>query len=261
MAVLAGPALAQTPGTPAAPPAAEAALTPAQRQEVLRILREALRTDPTILSEALRENPLVLRDAFEALRDLDQRDREGAARAVIAQQGDALFRDPADPVRGNPNGAVTLVEFFDARCPYCKQLHLAMGDLVRRNPDVRVVLKDLPVLGPNSVLAARALLAAQRQGRYDALQSALLRLREEPTETVIRREAERVGLDWTRLRREMDDPAIAARIAANRRLAEALRIEGTPAVVVGETLIPGAVDLATLERLVAEQRDKARRGG
>ena len=78
---------------------------------------------------------------------------------------------------------------------------------------------------------------------------------------MIRREAERVGLDWTRLRREMDDPAIAARIAANRRLAEALRIEGTPAVVVGETLIPGAVDLATLERLVAEQRDKARRGG
>jgi protein-disulfide isomerase len=276
MALLAGPALAQPAGGPAggpaapaqAPAAAEGALTPAQRREVLEILREALRADPSILSEALRENPLILRDAFEALRDLDQRDREGAARAAIAQHGDALFRDPADPVRGNPNGTVTLVEFFDVRCPYCKQLHGVMNELVRRNPDVRVVLKDLPVLGPNSVLGARALLAAQRQGRYEALHAALMRLREDPTEAVLRREAERAGIDWARLRREMDDPAIQARLSANRRLAEALRIEGTPALVVGETLIPGAVDLATLERLVGEQREQqarreppARRGG
>lgn len=257
LALLAGPALAQ----PAATPAAEGALTPAQRGEVIGILREALRSDPSILGEALRANPLVLRDAFEALREAETRDRDGAARAAIAQHNDALFRDPADPVRGNPGAPITLVEFFDVRCPYCKQLHLAMGDLVRRNPDVRVVLKDLPVLGPNSVLAARALLAAQRQGKYEALHGALLRLREDPTEPVIRREAEKAGLDWPRLRREMDDPGIAARIAANRRLAEALRLEGTPAVVVGETLIPGAVDLATLERLVGEQRERARRGG
>ena len=233
--------------------------------EVLRanpsIIGEVLRANPSIIGDVLRANPAILRDAFEALRDAEQRDRAGAARAAIAQMGDALFRDPADPARGNPAAPVTLVEFFDARCPYCKQLHVAMTEFVRRNPDVRVVLKDLPVLGPNSTLAARALLAAQRQGKYDALHAGLMRLREDLTEAVLRREVERVGLDWSRLRREMDDPAIARRLEANRRLAEALQIEGTPALVVGDTLIPGAVDLPVLERLVAEQREKLRRGG
>ena len=225
------------------------------------ILGNALRENPAILGDALRENPAILRDAFEALQVLEMQDRETAAREAIGQNREALFRDPADPVRGNPAGAVTLVEFFDARCPYCKQLDTAMAELVRRNPDVRVVLKDLPVLGPNSVVAARALLAAQRQGRYGPLHAALMKLREDLTEPVIRREAEKVGIDWTRLRREMDDPAIADRIARNRRMAELLRIEGTPAVVVGDTLLPGAVDLATLERLVETERTKARRGG
>jgi protein-disulfide isomerase len=79
-------------------------------------------------------------------------------------------------------------------------------------------------------------------------------MRGEPTEPALKREAERVGLDWPRLRRDMDDPAIEARIQRNMRLAQALRIEGTPAILIGDTLIPGAVDLATLEQLVAEAR-------
>jgi protein-disulfide isomerase len=280
LAALALPAAAQTPAaappaTPSSPPAASTAapattaspapatpaFSPEQRREIVGILREALRADPSILGEALRANPLVLRGAFEALQALEAQDREAVVRAAIADNRDALFRDPADPVRGNPEGAVTLVEFFDVRCPYCKQLNIAMGDLVRRNPDVRVVLKDLPVLGPNSLLAARALIAAQRQDKYRPLHDALMKLREDPVETVIRREAEKLGIDWARLRRDMDDPATARRVAENRRLAEALRLEGTPAVVVGDTLLPGAVDLATLERLVAEERAKARRGG
>jgi protein-disulfide isomerase len=219
--------------------------TPEQRREIVEILREALVADPSIL-----------REAFEALQEAETRERETAQRAAIAAQAEALFRDPADPVKGNPQGAVTLVEFLDARCGYCKQMHPAMEELVRRNRDVRVVMKDLPVLGPNSVLASRALLAAQRQGKYGALQDALLRLREEPTEPVLKREAERVGLDWPRLRREMDDPAVQRRLEANMRLARALRIEGTPALVVGETLVPGAVDLAALERMVAEERTR-----
>jgi protein-disulfide isomerase len=116
------------------------------------------------------------------------------------------------------------------------------------------VLKDLPILGPYSLLASRALLAAQGQGKYTELQEALMRLREEPTEPLLKREAEKLGLDWSRLRREMDDPAIRLRLEANTKLAGALRIEGTPALIIGDKLVPGAVDLATLERLVAEAR-------
>ena len=226
-------------------PAAAEGFTPGQRQEIIGILRDALKQDPSILREAL-----------EALEAADAQGRQGAARAAIAAHAEALFRDPADPVKGNPQGAVTIVEFFDARCGYCKQLQPAIDQLLRRQPDVRLVLKDLPILGPNSVLASRALLAAQRQGKYAALHDALLKLRDDPAEPVLRREAERLGLDWARLRRDMDDPGVQSRLAANIRLAQALRIEGTPALLIGETLIPGAIDLATLERLVAEARQR-----
>jgi protein-disulfide isomerase len=129
-----------------------------------------------------------------------------------------------------------------------------MEQLLARERDVRVVLKDLPILGPNSVLAARALLAAQRQNAYGPLYDALMRLREDTTEPVLRREAERLRLDWTRLRREMDEPAVTARIERNVALARALEIQGTPAIVVGTTILPGAADLATLQALVARAR-------
>jgi protein-disulfide isomerase len=273
LALLAGtPARAQAPAAAGPGTPAPTDFTAEQREAIRDLLREVLRTDPSILRDALRRDPsilrealvaepLVLRDALEALQEAEAREREGMARIAIADNAEALFRDPASPVKGNPQGAVTLVEFFDARCGYCKQMHPAMEELVRRQRDLRVVMKDLPVLGPNSVLAARALLAAQRQGRYGALQDALLRLREDTTEPVLKREAERVGLDWARLRREMDDPEIQRQLEANLRLARALRIEGTPALVVGETLVPGAVDLATLERLVAEERARVASAG
>jgi protein-disulfide isomerase len=217
--------------------------TEAQRAEIVDILRRALREDASIL-----------RDAIGGLEAAEQAARQAAQRDALTAQAAALFRDAADPVKGNPRGDVTLVEFFDARCGYCKQLHPTMEALIRRDPNLRVVMKDLPILGPTSVLASRALLAAQRQGRYGPLYDALMALRVEPTEAVIRQQAERAGLDWARLRRDMDDPAVQARIETNLRLAQALGIEGTPALVVGTTLVPGAVDLPALERLVAEAR-------
>ena len=239
-------ALATAPAAGPGPTFAQGGFTEAQRAEIVGILRDALRSDPSILREAL-----------EKLEAAEQRDREGAARAAIAVHAEALFRDPADPSKGNPQGAVTVVEFFDPRCGYCKRMRPVVEELLRRQRDVRWVMKDLPILGPSSVLASRALLAAQRQGRYAELHDAVLRLREEPAEPVLRREAERAGLDWARLKRDMEDPAVQRRIEANTRLAQALGIQGTPAMVVGETLVPGAVDLAALERQVAEARTAA----
>jgi protein-disulfide isomerase len=233
-----GAALAQG-GTPG--------FTPAQRAEIVEILRQALREDPSIL-----------RDALADLEAFETRGRDEQRRGAIQRQAEALARDPADPVRGNPRGEVTIVEFFDARCGFCKQLHPTLEALLARDRTVRIVMKDLPILGPSSVVAARALLASHRQGRYAAFQDALLTLRGEPTEAVLRQQAERVGLDWTRLRREMEDPAIQRRIEQNMRLAQALSIGGTPALVImgpGTThFVPGAIDLPALERLVAEAR-------
>ncbi|GGG27277.1 membrane protein [Caldovatus sediminis] len=234
-----GPASARDDG-------AGAGFTPEQRRAIVEILREALRQDPSIL-----------RDALVALEESEIRARGDRAREAIARHAEALFRDPADPVKGNPRGDVTIVEFFDVRCSFCRQIHPAIEELLRRDGRLRLVLKDLPILGPNSALAARALLAAQRQGKYLEFQDALLRLRGDTPEGVLREQAERLGLDWARLRREMDDPAIQRRIEANLRLAREIGVEGTPALVIGERLVPGALDLPTLERLVAEARQAA----
>ena len=221
--------------------------TEAQRAEIVGILRDALRRDPTIL-----------REAFGALQAAEERDREDAQRDAIAAHRQEIFGVAADPVRGNPRGNVTIVEFFDVRCPYCKRLHAEMGPLLRRDRDIRVVMKDLPILGPQSVVAARALLAAHRQGKYAELYDALMSLRGEPTDAAIRSEAERVGLDYARLRREMEDPAIQQRLDANIALARALRIEGTPALIIGDTLVPGALPVAQIEQMVAAARQRRR---
>lgn len=220
------------------------ALSPAQREEVLELLRRALREDPSIL-----------RDALGALESAEERDRAEAQLRAIEAHRAALFNDAELPVKGNPQGGLAIAEFFDARCGFCKRLHPVMAQLLAEDRDIRVVMLDLPILGPNSLLASRAMLAAQRQGgRHPRLADALLRLSEEPTEPVIRREAERAGLDWARLRRDMDDPAIGRRIQRNMELAQALGIQGTPALVIGRQLIPGAVDLPALRAAVAQAR-------
>ncbi|MCS6931655.1 MAG: DsbA family protein [Acetobacteraceae bacterium] len=224
-------------------------LSEAQREEVVRILRDALTRDPSIL-----------RDAIAAMQADDERREAEARRDAIRAEAAALLRDPADPVRGNPAGDVTIVEFYDVRCTFCRRLHPELEALIAADRGVRVVMKDLPILGPQSVWAARALLAAHRQGGYARLQDALLRMRGEPTEAAIQAEARRLGLDWQRLRRDMEDPAIMARIEANIALAQRLGISGTPALVIGDTLVPGAVDQRSLAAMVAAAR-AAQRGG
>jgi thiol-disulfide isomerase/thioredoxin len=169
-----------------------------------------------LLRQSLRDDPSILREALAGLEQAETRDREAAQARTLAERGDALFRDAADPVRGNPQGRVAMVEFFDARCGFCKQMHPVMEQLLARERDLRVVMKDLPILGPNSVLAARAMLAAQRQNGYVPLYDALMRLREDTTEPVLRREAERLRLDWPRLRREMEEPAVTGPHRAQR---------------------------------------------
>lgn len=215
-------------------------LPPDRRAAILEELRAAVRADPTLLDEAR-----------SALETEAERAREAAVGALIREHAAALRDDPADPVLGNPRGATVIVEFSDPRCGFCKAHHPVRQALLRRRPDVRVAMKDLAVLGPASVLAARALLAAHRQGGYAALQDALSALREEPVEAVLRREAERAGLDWPRLRRELDDPGLGRRLDGNLRLAQRLGVEGTPTLVIGSELAAGAVDLATLERRIA----------
>ncbi len=218
--------------------------TPEQRDEIVHILRDALVKDPSIL-----------RDAVGALQASEREQEEAASRAALAANRAKLI-DPADPVAGNPDGDVTIVEFFDVRCPYCKRLEKPMADLLKQDGKIRLIYKDLPVLGPPSVLGSRALLAAQRQGGYEKLREALMHTDIPITPDSLRAEAGRAGLDWSRMQKDMESPEIDARIKAHLRLADALGIQGTPAIVIGDTLIPGAMDLAQLQRVVAANRKK-----
>jgi protein-disulfide isomerase len=226
-------------------PAEGEPFTPEQRAEIVAILRDALRSDPSIL-----------RDAVQALREDEGSRQKQVVRAALARDRDALQADPADPVAGNALGDVTVVEFYDTRCPYCRRMLPTMAALLKAEPGVRLVYKDLPVLGPTSLLEARALLAAQRQGGYLRLQEALMRAAAPSTSESIRAEAEGQGLDADRLLRDMDDPTIRARLEVNARLARDLAVEGTPAIVVGDMLIPGAVELTNLRAAIAEARTR-----
>jgi protein-disulfide isomerase len=223
-------------------PAAADEFTPAQRAEIVRILREALKQDPSIL-----------RDAVEVMKQDDSQHDAEAASAAIAAHHDVMVT-PDDPVGGNKDGSVTIVEFYDTQCLYCRQMEPTMAQLLRQDHTVRLVYKDLPILGPESVLTARALLAAQKQGGYEKLRTALMQAPGDETKEQILAIARKLGLDDARLGRDMGDPAIATRLHANLHLASALGIDATPALVIGDTLLPGAVELTELEQAIAAAR-------
>lgn len=204
----------------------------------------------------LLEHPEVI---MEAVGRLEARNRalvEGEAQAALKARADELFRDPASPVGGNPAGDVTMVEFFDYNCPYCRRVAGPMRETIASDPQLRVVYKEFPILGPNSAFAAKAALAAHRQGRYVAFHEALMRARGAADEESVLRIATEVGLDVERLKADMADAEIQSAIDRNLKLAEALRISGTPAFVIGDRILRGATDAATLRDLIAKARSK-----
>jgi protein-disulfide isomerase len=211
-------------------------------EQIEKIVREYLLREPEIVYQALEE--LQRRQAAaEAARQ----------QAAIADNQRELLNDPASPIGGNPDGEVTLVEFFDYRCAYCRRVVSSVRALLDEDRDLRVVFKELPVLGPDSERAARAALASRRQGGYVPFHFALMAA-DDLSLPGIRAAAEAVGLDADRLEADMAAPEVNAAIQANYALANELGIEGTPAFVIGTQLIPGAVDKARLEELIREAR-------
>jgi len=228
--------------TSASAPAWADEFTSAQRIEIVAILRDALKRDPSIL-----------RDAVAALQTDDGEREKSAAKAALSAARDALV-NPNDPIAGNPRGNVTIVEFFDVRCPYCHKLEPQMSAFLAADPNVRLVYKDLPILGPASVVGSKALLAAHKQNAYEKMRDAVMRMPPDITRAAVEIEAKKLGLDSARLLRDMDDTSVQQQIDTNLRLAQRLNIQGTPAMVIGDEVLPGAVDVAELKRAVAEAR-------
>lgn len=206
-----------------------------------------------IVRDYLLREPEII---YQALEELQRRQAEANAerqRAAVAANRSQLFHEPGNPVAGNPDGNVTLVEFFDYQCSYCRRVVTSLQALLAEDEQLRVVFKEFPILGEDSMTAARAALAAREQGRYLPFHFALMRARDLSLGGIMAVAAS-VDLDTERLASDMQSPEIEAQLQANYALARALGIEGTPAFVIGDELIPGAVDKTRLVQLIEEAR-------
>ena len=231
----------------AAPLAAQDALSPAEGAAVDERIRAYL-----------LENPEVILEALEVLEARRQAQAEATDAALTAEHAEALLDDGYSAVLGDPDGDVTIVEFIDYRCGYCKRAHPQTRALLEADGNIRLVVKEFPILGPASLEAARAAMAALRIApeRYKPFHDALMRLRGQLDEAATFRLAEEAGLDPDRLRAAMqsEGDAIAAEIRETYDLARALGIEGTPAFVIGDSILRGLADPERMRALVAEAR-------
>ncbi len=227
----------------AALPAAADPLTPEQKDAVEQLIRNTIAEHPEIVIDALK--------AAQAKNDAQTAE---TVKKAIAAEHDQLVADPSSPVGGNPKGDVTIVEFFDYRCPYCKEVEPSLEALVKNDRGIRFVYKEFPILGPASVYAAHVALAARAQGKYDEFHRAMMAVKGTIDEGVVRRTAAAVGIDMKELDGAIAAPEIDGIIKANYALAEALEIDGTPAFVIGDYLLPGVPNADTLRKIVAEIR-------
>jgi protein-disulfide isomerase len=207
-----------------------------------------------LILETIRDNPQVIIDAVRAYQTQVAADEEAGLRAAIAALRYDLQSDPNAGSLGNPEGDTVIVEFFDYNCPYCKRAAPEVAALIADDPDLRVVMREWPILGPDSELAARASLAARAQGKYAAFHEALM-AQPRANEATIRRAAEEAGLDLDRLQADMNAQEVEAHIARSRDMATQLGITGTPTFIIGDGLVPGFAEKAQLAAVIAEARD------
>jgi len=202
-----------------------------------------------IVRAYILDHPEILPQAMERLQARE-------AGKQVASAGDALTQPFPGAVLGNPGGSVTLVEFTDYACGYCRASVPEVEALIAANPDLKVVIRELPILSPASTEAARWSLAAAEQGKFEAFHKAMFAAGRPAPETIAGA-ASRAGLDLDRARKVMASPQVEAELKQNLDFARQLRIDGTPSWVVGEQLMAGAVGQSALQQAI----DAARAGG
>ncbi|MFD1882675.1 DsbA family protein [Paracoccus pacificus] len=166
----------------------------------------------------------------------------------------ALERDPNAPVLGNPNGNITLVEFFDYNCQYCRKMLGTVQKLISSDPQLRVVYREWPVFGEGSEFAAKASLASLRQQKYWPFHAAMLGMKDRAVEATVLRVARQVGLDEKRLRADMERPEVTAHIDTSFQLADHIGLAGTPSFIAGDEVVFGEMPLKEMTDLIARAR-------
>lgn len=205
--------------------------------------------------EAILENPQIIMEAVALIEQQRNQEQAVAQAEVLQQARDFLENDPNAPVIGNVDSETVIVEFFDYNCPYCKRAATDVKALLAVDNDVRVVYREWPILGEGSVFAARAALAARAQGKYEEMHWALMEMRGRAEEASVLAAARSLGLDIDQLATDMNSDDVSAHIEASSSLAQSLGFTGTPAFVIGDALVPGAVPLSDLQGYLAAVRE------
>jgi len=213
-----------------------------QKKAIEGIVRDYLLNNPEILLEVSRE----LEKRQTAMQAAEQK-------RFILENRKAIFSSPHDFVFGNPNGDITVVEFFDYNCPWCKRALDELIKLTKADPNVKIILKEFPIFGENSLFTAKAAMASMKQGKYLEFHMALMKERQVTKDNVFKI-AEKVGLDVAKLKADMENPDFDAALKTTSEIAQALGIEGTPGFIVDAKVNVGFVPMEGLVQLVGEAR-------
>ncbi len=229
----------------AAATAGTADFSTAQRQEIEKIIKNYLVTNPEIFLEA--------QTALEAKMEKEQAEK---LKVAIAENAREIYRDPVADIAGNPNGDITVVELFDYKCGDCKRSLHDLNKLVESDPKVRVVFKELPILSKGSEEASRVAIAAGKQGKYWDVHRAMLESKGAMNEASALAIATKLGLDIEKLKKDMTSPEVETEIKKSEALAKKMGVNGTPHFLVGDRAIPGAPEdlYDQLAKHVAELR-------
>jgi protein-disulfide isomerase len=225
-----------------------------------------------IVHDYLVSNPQVLVEVAQSLQKEEQGKWQKTAEKTVPEIAKKLFDDSISPVVGNPNGNVTIVEFFDYQCPHCKEMSIFIDNLLKKDKELRVVYKVLPIFGDDSKFDVKAGLAAYAQSpeKFAVFHDAMMKLQVPLTSAVTLKVASEVGLNVKQLQADMKNPMFGVEINENYELAKKLKLTGTPAFIMAKVdydsktkkmisfknpvLVPGAVDEATLVKAITEAR-------
>ena len=205
----------------------------------------------------LLENPEVIMEAIQVLKDRDAATEVQNDVALVQDNAAALFNSATDWVGGNKDGDITIVEFMDYRCSYCKKANAEIAELVKSDGNIRFILKEYPILGEQSDLASRFAIAVHQVGgdaAYMAAHETLMVMRADITVAALDKISVDLGLDPAAINARMQTPEVAAVITANRALGDIMRVNGTPTFVVQKTLLRGYVPLDGMRQIVADER-------
>lgn len=229
---------------------------PAAAQEMTDAEREVFREE---VRAYLLEHPEVLMESFQVLESKQMADQANNDLQMLADNRDALNNDPQSWVGGNPEGDVTVVEFTDYRCGYCRKAWQEVENMVEKDGNIRLILKEYPILGEQSVLSSRFAIAVRQLAgdeAYKKAHDALITMRGDATPESLRRVAADLGVDADAVMKQMDTPDVTSVIEANYALGQTLQINGTPTFVIEDTMVRGYVAQPSMEKIVAEMRAK-----